>query len=356
MKDHVIIAMSGGVDSSVAAALLKQQGHQLTAMMLRLWSQPGREESNRCCTPDAMALARRVAEILEIPFYTVDAGEAFRSTVVQDFLDGYATGSTPNPCLICNRVIRWGLLREQALAMGADALATGHYARCRTKGDGSVELLRAVDRSKDQSYFLHSLNQEQLQQSLFPVGTLTKNEIRRLAKSWGLPTAKRNDSQDLCFLGGEDYRGFLRRYIPEALCPGEIVRRNGEVLGRHDGLVNYTIGQRKGLGIAAAQPLYVLGKDVDTNTLVVGEAEELGKKELTIEEVHWISGRPAEGPFRAQIKVRSTAADAAGEVMPLQAVGTWGVRFDTPVRAVTPGQAAVFYNGEAVLGGGTIVV
>ena len=243
----VVVAMSGGVDSSVAAALLKQQGYEVIGMMLRLWSEPGKEDSNRCCTPDAMALARRVAAKLDIPFYVVDAKDVFRKTVVEYFLDGYARGETPNPCLICNRQIRWEFLLNHALALDAEFMATGHYARKHDDND-KYQLLRAVDKTKDQSYVLHVLNQEKLKRALFPVGDYTKPEIRKIAESFGLPTASRHDSQDLCFLAGDDYRNFLQRNAAEMLKPGKITRRDGEVVGEHNGLANYTIGQRKGLG------------------------------------------------------------------------------------------------------------
>ena len=352
----VVVAMSGGVDSSVAAALLKQQGYQVTGTMLRLWSEPGKDGSNRCCTPDAMAMARRVAAKLDIPFYAVDAREVFHSTVVRAFLEGYAAGNTPNPCLVCNRLIRWGVLREHALALGAEYFATGHYVRRRTVEGGRIELLRAVDRTKDQSYVLHVLNQEQLSYSLFPVGEIPKVEIRRIAETFDLPTATRPDSQDLCFLAGEDYRDFIRRNAPEIFQPGAIVTHEGKVLGQHGGLANYTIGQRKGLGLSPARPLYVLGKNISTNTLIVGPEDDLGSCELTAVEVRWISGEPPAGPFRAEVKVRYTAQEVPAELTPLEAGSICRVRFDAPVRGITPGQAAVFYNGEVVVGGGTIVV
>src|ERR671923_242420 len=247
----VVVALSGGVDSSVAAALLKEQGYDVMGMMLRLWSEPGKEDSNRCCTPDSMAQARRVAVKLDIPFYVIDAKDVFHNTVVQYFLDGYARGETPNPCLICNRQIRWTFLLNHALALGAEFMATGHYVRIKRNEDGTSELLRAVDRSKDQSYILHILNQEKLRHALFPVGDYTKPEIRQIAERYGLPTASRKDSQDLCFLAGEDYRNFLQRNAAEILKPGEILTRDGRTLGTHTGLANYTIGQRKGLGVAS---------------------------------------------------------------------------------------------------------
>jgi len=348
----VVVAMSGGVDSSVAAALLQQQGYEVIGMMLRLWSEPGKEESNRCCTPDAMGLARRVASKLDIPFYVVDAKDVFRKTVVEYFLEGYARGETPNPCLICNRSIRWEFLLNHALALGADFMATGHYVR-KQGVDGKQQLLRALDHAKDQSYVLHVLNQDKLKHALFPVGDYVKPEIRKIAESFGLPTASRHDSQDLCFLAGDDYRNFLRRNAAEMLKPGNIVRRDGEVVGEHNGLANYTIGQRKGLAVLSSVPLYVLGKDVAANTVIVGMQEELGSLELITYDVNWISGeRPGES-FRAEVKIRYTAKEAEALVMPLEN-GQVKVHFDAPQRDVTAGQAAVFYQDDVLLGGGII--
>lgn len=351
-KPKVVVAMSGGVDSSVAAALLKEQGCDVTGMMLRLWSEPGKEESNRCCTPDAMAQARRVARMLDIPFYAVDAKEVFRETVVQDFLDGYARGETPNPCLLCNRQIRWTFLLNQALALGAEFMATGHYVQL-DETNGRKVLLKAADPSKDQSYVLHVLGQEQLKHALFPVGGYPKTEIRKIAERFNLPTASRKDSQDLCFLAGEDYRGFLQRNAAEILHPGEIVTRDGKVIGRHNGLANYTIGQRKGLGAASPMPLYVIKKDASRNALVVGGQSELGFTELIARDAHWISGEAPGAPFLAQVKIRYTAREVAGWVVPLPQ-HQFRVEFAAPVRDVTAGQAAVIYIGEELLGGGII--
>ena len=350
----VVVAMSGGVDSSVAAALLKQQGYDVTGMMLRLWSEPGQEGSNRCCTPDSMAQARRVAAILDIPFYAIDVKEMFRSTVVQGFLDGYAQGLTPNPCLVCNRQIKWGFLLEHAQALGADFLASGHYALKRVVEDGRQELVRAMDHAKDQSYVLHVLTQARLSQALFPVGEYNKPQIRELARSFNLPTAARPESQDLCFLAGQDYRDFIRRNAPQIAQPGPILDRAGQTLGEHHGLAYYTIGQRKGLGIPSSVPLYVLAKDAATNTLVVGLEAELGSGRLTAGDVNWISGAAPARPERLQVKTRYTAREAWAMVTPLEN-GRVDVRFEEPQRDLTPGQAAVFYAGEVVLGGGLIL-
>jgi tRNA-specific 2-thiouridylase len=349
----VVVALSGGVDSSVAAALLKQQGYEVLGMMLRLWSEPGKEDSNRCCTPDSMALARRVAAKLDIPFYVVDAKEVFHSTVVNYFLEGYARGETPNPCLICNRQIRWEFLLNHALALGADFMATGHYVRRRTSDDGRNELLRAVDRAKDQSYVLHVLNQEKLKRALFPVGDYTKTEIRKIAESFGLPTASRHDSQDLCFLAGDDYRNFLQRNAAEMLKAGDMVTRDGAVIGQHNGLANYTIGQRKGLAVSSSVPLYVLGKNAATNTVIVGTQDELGSRELIARDVNWVSGEAPTESFRADVKIRYTAKEAGALVVPLDG-NQVKVQFDAPQRDITAGQAAVFYQGDLLLGGGII--
>ncbi len=347
--------MSGGVDSSVAAALLKQQGHEVIGMMLRLWSEPGKEDSNRCCTPDAMAQARRVAARLDIPFYVVDAKEIFQQTIVQFFIDGYAKGETPNPCLMCNRHIRWEFLMNHALALGADYMATGHYVRRRTTDDGRFELLKAIDTAKDQSYVLHVMTQEKLAKALFPVGDYPKPEIRRIAAEASLTTATRADSQDLCFLAGDDYRNFIRRNAPEIASRGQIVTREGKVLGEHEGLPYYTIGQRKGLGISSPLPLYVLAKDSATNALIVGTLDELGQSELLALNVNWPGGETPSESFRAQVKIRYTAREAPAEVTPLENGTKVRVKFDAPQRDITPGQAAVFYDGDTVRGGGVIV-
>jgi tRNA-specific 2-thiouridylase len=351
----VVVAMSGGVDSSVAAALLVQQGYEVIGMMLRLWSQPGQEDSNRCCTPESMALARRVAAKLDIPFYVVDAKDAFHEAVVGYFLDGYASGGTPNPCLVCNRQIRWGVLLEHALAMGAEYMATGHYARRGTTEDGRQILLRAVDPTKDQSYVLHVLTQAQLARALFPVGEYPKSEIRRMAEELDLPVHRRRDSQDLCFLAGGDYRAFLRQHLPQEPAGGEILMRDGRSLGWHRGLPFYTIGQRKGLGLSSPQPLYVLEKDLARNALIVGAADELGGSECLAGPVNWTAGFVPKKPFRASVKIRYTAQPAFAEVTPLEDGTLARARFDVPQRDITPGQAAVFYDQELVVGGGVIL-
>lgn len=344
----VVVALSGGVDSSVSAALLKQQGWEVIGLTLRLWSDPARPVAS-----DSERAARQGAQALDIPLHVLDIAGTFHREIVQFFLDGYANGVTPNPCVRCNRLVKWGVLLEQALALGAEYLATGHYARKRTGSNGRLELLRAVDHAKDQSYVLHVLTQERLKHALFPVGEYSKPQIRLLARDFGLPAATRSESQDLCFLAGEDYRDFMRRNAPDMARTGPILRRDGKSLGEHQGLAYYTIGQRKGLGIPSPVPLYVLAKDAATNTLIVGTEAELGTRELIAGDVNWISGEAPGEPFRAQVKTRYTARQAWAEVEP---IGTdqVAVHFEAPQRDITPGQAAVFFAGEVVLGGGLI--
>ena len=352
-KPRVVVGMSGGVDSSVAAALLVKEGYEVIGVMLRLWSEAGSEKANRCCTPDSMALARQVAAALGIPFYVADVKDAFRNTVVQAFLDGYSRGITPNPCLVCNRAIRWGFLLNYALDLGTNYFATGHYARVTRSVDGVFELRRGVDGAKDQSYVLSVLNQGQLGRTLLPLGRYHKPEVRQMARDFGLVVAEKADSQDLCFLAGEDYRPFLQRYVPEVSRPGPILDTRGRQLGEHQGLAFYTIGQRKGLGFSAAEPYYVLHKNQAENTLVVGIKPELGQSELWAYQVNWLQANAPGGPFRAQVKIRYKAEDALALVTPM-ADGRFRVNFDQPKRDITPGQAVVVYQDELCLGSGII--
>lgn len=349
----VVVAMSGGVDSSVAAALLAKQGYNVIGMMLRLWSPPGAEQYNHCCTPESMAQARRVAAILDIPFYAVDSRQPFRDTVVQYFLDGYLSGQTPNPCLSCNRNIRWGLLLNEALALGAEFMATGHYAILRHESGLPSRLYKARDAAKDQSYVLSVLEQAQLQRALFPLGTFTKDQVREFAAEYDLPVSQTKDSQDLCFLGGSSYSEFLETYAPESIDPGPIQSLSGENLGEHRGLAFYTIGQRKGLGLASPHPLYVAAKDTASNALIVGRRDQLGSSELHTAPVNWLDGRPPPSPFQADIKIRYTSAFFPATVT-VQDDGGIHALFDQPLIDITPGQAAVIYQGERVLGGGII--
>ncbi len=354
-RTKIVVAMSGGVDSSVAAALLVSQGYEVIGMMLRLWSENGQEAYNRCCTPEAMGFARRVAAHLEIPFYALDVRQRFRDTVVQFFIDGYAQGITPNPCMVCNREIRWGFLLQHALRLGADKMATGHYARISADSGGSYILSRGVDRHKDQSYVLSVLRQDQLKHAVFPIGQLPKQEVRALAADYNLPVAARPDSQDLCFITTGDYRDFLATHAPETLIPGPIRDQTGAILGEHPGLAGFTIGQRKGLGLSAPEPYYVHDKDIRTNALIVGGKIGLEKRQLIAGEVNWVAGRPPEAPFNAAIQVRYQAAEVPGQVFPINQ-NRFKVIFDTPVRGVTPGQIAALYQGDDCLGSGIIEI
>lgn len=352
MKGKVVVAMSGGVDSSVAAALLKRDGYDVTGMMLRLWTEPGRESANRCCTPAAMSLARSIALQLEIPFYVVDAKDVFEREIVSYFVEEYKRGATPNPCVRCNRHIRWEYLLNRALSIGADYMATGHYARVSRDAGGNARVFRAVDPEKDQSYVLFGLQPEQLKHALFPVGEYRKSEVRSLAEEFALPVAKVKDSQDLCFLAGTTYNDFLSRNAPEANTPGNILDTNGNLIGQHQGLASYTIGQRRRLGISSETPLFVVNKNVATNELIVGPLESLGSASLIAGEVNW-HGDPPTMVFEARVKTRYTAKPipALVTLLPDKRIR---IDFEHPVRDLTPGQAAVIYLEDELIGGGTI--
>jgi tRNA-specific 2-thiouridylase len=365
---RVVVGMSGGVDSSVAAALLKEQGYDVVGIMLRLWSEPRDDDDgvdlvaeNKCCSLESMADARRVAAKLDIPFYVVNVEQPFHDHIVSFFYDEYVAGRTPNPCLRCNRYIRFTLLLERALALGAEYLATGHYVRVDDDpATGLRRLRRGVSDEKDQSYVLHVLTQEQLRHALFPLGGYTKPEVRALAAKLGLPVAGKAESQEICFVAANDYRGFVRRYAAStgrpAPTPGPIVDQDGRQLGEHQGLAYYTVGQRKGLGIAAREPLHVLQLDAARNALVVGPAAALARETFTVRQTTFITGREPAEAFAAQVKVRYKATPVPATVTPVPG-GRAEVRLAEPQRAVTPGQAAVFYGGEAgevVLGGGLI--
>ena len=340
--------MSGGVDSSVAAALLVEQGYQVTGIMMRLWA----ERENRCCAPEAVDDARRVAAQLGIPFYLVNYEEGFKSCVVDYFVAEYSRGRTPNPCLACNRHIRFGRLLRQARALDADYLATGHYARV-TRANGHYQLCKGADPRKDQSYVLYMLGQDQLGRVLFPAGRYTKPQIREMARLRGLPVASRDESMEICFVAGDDYRRFLREHAPQTVQPGPILNTAGKEIGQHQGLPFYTVGQRRGLGVAAPEALYVIRLDVARNALVVGPVGELGRRNLVAAEVSYVSGELPAKPVRVQAKIRYKAVFADATWTPLDG-GRAGVKFDAPLRDITPGQAVVAYQGDAVLGGGLI--
>lgn len=358
MTPTVVVAMSGGVDSSTVAALLVERGYRVLGIMMRLWSEPPSRGdasdalANRCCSPTAVTDARAVCAQLGIPFYLLNLEDAFKTHVVDYFIAGYTRGITPNPCLQCNRALKFGVLLDKARAFGADYLATGHYARVRTRA-GKFELLRGRDPSKDQSYALCLLTQEQLAQVMFPLGEFTKDETRARARKFALRVSEKDESQDLCFVTRGDYRDFLRQHAPHTFVPGDIVDTRGKVVGRHQGLANYTIGQRKGLGLAVGEPLFVLALDVEHNRLIVGRAEELGRTALVADAVNWIAGTPPSDEIHVTAKIRYRANEVPARVIPLGATRA-RVLFDTPLRDITPGQAVVFYDGQVCLGGGII--
>ncbi|MEO7021471.1 MAG: tRNA 2-thiouridine(34) synthase MnmA [Ktedonobacteraceae bacterium] len=383
---RIVVAMSGGVDSSVAAALLKEQGHEVLGIMLRLWSEPGMIEDddlekvaqNKCCSLEAVDDARRVARMLDIPFYLVNVEQEFKEHVVDAFYQEYVAGRTPNPCLTCNRHIRFTLLLKRALALNADYLATGHYVRVDDHPlTGKRRLRRGLDPDKDQSYVLHVLNQEQLAHACFPLGEYTKPQVRALAAERGMSVASKPESQEICFVAQNDYRGFIDRYaatldedraplavgataeangIIQIPRPGPIYNLEGKTLGRHRGLAYYTIGQRKGLGLTSLEPLHVLQIDAERNALVVGAAEHLLRSTCIVKKMHYLSGEVPTEPFNALVRIRYKAIEQAALVTPLDAESVQ-VTFARPQRSITPGQAAVFYDGtdgDEVLCGGII--
>jgi tRNA-specific 2-thiouridylase len=352
----VVVAMSGGVDSSVAAALLVEQGYNCIGVMMRLWAEvaAGEGSTNKCCSLESVNDARQVADSLGIPFYLINVEQPFKQRVVDFFIEGYSQGLTPNPCIECNRHIRFDYLLNYARRLGADFLATGHYARLRRSPNGQVQLLKAVDDQKDQSYVLSVMGQDELRSVLFPLGEYTKPQVRQLAAERGLPIASKHDSMDLCFIADDDYRRFLRDWATQAMRPGPILDRVGHLWGEHAGLPGYTIGQRKGLGISgAAEPLFVVELDHQRNALIVGTAAELGRDCLIASGVNWTMDQPVEPGAHAQCKIRYKA-QAIDCVLYPTTNGEVEVRFAEMLRGVTPGQGAVFYDGDIVLGGGSI--
>jgi len=353
-KRHVVIAMSGGVDSSVSAALLKEQGYEVTGVSLQLYDPVPREPGCRiktCCSLDDVMDAARVAKKLGIPFEVIDMRAEFKELVIDHFIAEYAAGRTPNPCIRCNDLIKFDLLLKKAHELGADLLATGHYARTTGDGNGKKWLLTGLDGTKDQSYFLFTLTQEQLQQVLFPVGMLEKTAVRKLAAKFDLPVAQKHESQEICFIPDNDYVNFLESH-GVAQKQGDIVTGDGTVVGRHAGVHRYTVGQRKGLGIAWAHPLHVRAIDTAHNRVVVGGSEELAALSLTAARATWNS-LPATARFRAACRIRYRHKPAPCNVV-MFPENRFEVHFDEPQTSVTPGQAAVLYDGERVLGGGWI--
>ncbi len=342
----VAVAMSGGVDSSVAAALLREQGCKVIGVTMNVWQDgAGSERSGGCCGAGAIEDARRVAHRLGIPHYVLDFRELFREHVMEDFYREYRRGRTPNPCIRCNRHIKFDALMRKAESFGAGRLATGHYARIEEEG-GRWLLKKGMDARKDQSYFLYTLTQEQLARTLMPVGSLIKYKVREIARELGLPVADKKESTDICFITDGSYAGHF------AAESGPILDTEGRVVGRHRGIASYTIGQRRGLGIAAAEPLYVTAISPERNAVCVGSREAIYSRELVASDLSWVAAGLIE-PTRVRAKIRYRHPDAEATVTPLEG-GCVHVKFEEPQMAVTPGQAVVFYRGDVVIGGGTI--
>ena len=365
----IAVAMSGGVDSSAAAAILKEQGHELVGFTMQLWNQRrgisvdenGEPLPSRCCSLDDVYDARRVAEELGFPFYVLNLEKEFERDVVQPFVDSYLHGETPIPCVACNSRLKFASLDKLAVSLGCEKVATGHYARVECdEVTNRFRLLRGCDPQKDQSYFLWELTQDQLSRALFPLGELSKNDARQAARDNQLAVAEKRESQEICFVPDGDYAGFIDRYLEAEQQPerrpgvGQIVTTSGEVMGEHAGIHRYTVGQRRGIGIAQPRPLYVLAIDAKKNEVVVGNDDELLRAEFTAAGVNWIAVDNPSEEVRAEVRVRYRHIAAPAAITPLSKDRV-RVKFDEPQRAIAPGQATVFYRGDEVLGGGWIL-
>jgi tRNA-uridine 2-sulfurtransferase len=366
MPDSTIaVAMSGGVDSSVVAGMLHRDGNHVVGLTMQLWNQrrlpalAPDKPTGRCCSLEDVYDARHVAQHLGIPYYVVNFEDAFERQVVKPFVDEYLAGRTPIPCTLCNNFIKFDQFLEMAEGVGADRIATGHYARIAWNPDsGRWEMRRSADRAKDQTYFLFGLTQVQLSRTLFPLGGFEKAQVRELARELGIPTAEKPDSQEICFVPNGDYAAFIDAYFAEqGIAPsetrGDLVTADGRVVGEHSGVHHFTVGQRRGLGVAAGEPLYVIATEPATRRVMVGRNDALLRSGMRVKDVNWISMAAPAAPVRAEIKIRNKHAAAPATIRPVDAT-TLEITFDEPQRAVTPGQGAVFYSGELVLGGGWI--
>ncbi|MBI2487020.1 MAG: tRNA 2-thiouridine(34) synthase MnmA [Deltaproteobacteria bacterium] len=351
MKKRILVAMSGGVDSGTTAALLKREGYDVIGVTMQLWDYG--DADGGCCSADDVRDARRVADQIGIPHYVVNYMEIFKKYIVEDFVGKYLSGKTPSPCVLCNQFMKFNFLLRRALELGADYLATGHYARIENEEEtGKFYLNKAVDTAKDQSYFLFTITQNELKRIMFPLGSMTKEEVREIAKSMNLKVADKPDSQEVCFITGGDYRDFLKEYTEKKREKGEIVDVEGNILGYHDGVHSFTVGQRRGLGIAKGKPMYVVRVEPETNRVVVGEEKDIFKSSLIANNISWADGIPSdEIEVKAKIRYRHKEEDA---VVKVDSDGKALVEFKTPQRAITPGQAIVFYKQDRILGGGWI--
>lgn len=353
-KKKVMIAMSGGVDSSVSAALLKEQGYEVIGATMQIWqNENGKERDNGCCSLTAVSDARRVANKLDIPYYVLNFQDIFKQKVIDYFVKEYTAGRTPNPCIICNKEVKFEALLDKAISMGIDYIATGHYAQVEYK-NGRYLLKKSPSIGKDQTYALYNLTQSQLAKTLFPVGGFTsKKEVREVAEKYGFGVAKKPDSQEICFINDNDYGKYISENIDSDMLPGNFVDTKGNILGQHKGIYYYTIGQRKGLGIASNKPLYVIDIDIEKNEVVIGDDSETFSNKLTARDLNWIAIDKLDKEMKVSAKIRYGSKEAPITIKPIDNDRV-EVVFDTPQRAITPGQSVVFYDNDIVIGGGVI--